>query len=73
MANVTVSAVYYGTKEAMIAEVGAHDCSSYDDGRFYVMADGDAQFCTDAFTTIRAAKEYAKELAAEYGCKIARV
>lgn len=63
----TITAVYYGKTEDMIAEVAAWDPRQIGvdkgDCRYLVMASGDAQFDTDYFRTKVEAVAYAKMVA----------
>lgn len=67
-------AVFYGTVDAMVAEIGALDPRSFDPAcRYLVQLVGDAQWDADTFRTKRDARETAKELAKIYGCKIVAI
>lgn len=64
-------AVFYGTVDAMVAEIGAIDPRSFDpDCRYLVQLVGDAQWDADMLRTKREARETAKALAKIYKCKI---
>ena len=74
-ANIT--AVYYGLREDMIAEVAAFDPSGFVAARqckYLVMPMGDAQFDTEWFASRKEAREQARYIATHYaGCKVCSV
>ena len=65
--NTKPVAVYWGDREAMVAEVSAFDpiqCgTSPHECRYLVMLSGDAQYDTEYFATKKDAQEHAKYLA----------
>jgi hypothetical protein len=70
MAEVKADRVFFGKREAMIAEVGAFaGCI----GKYLVMCDGPAQFDTEGADTLADARLIAKESADYYGVKTVRV
>jgi hypothetical protein len=70
MAEIKAERVFFGDREAMIAEVGAFGGAK---GKFLVMADGPAQFDTEGADTLKEARRLAKEVAEYYGAQTVRV
>lgn len=72
-----VDAVYFGTIDAMIAEVSAHDMGKAwfkETGyRYAVLVLGEAQYATDYFTYLADAKASAREAAKHYGVRTVRI
>jgi len=65
-----IDAVYYGKRDAMIAEVATKD---FYEGRYLVEIVGDGQWDAEGFSSIREARKYAKTLAAHYGVRTSHV
>lgn len=63
-------AVYFGLRDAMVAEVSAF---GFVEGKYLIMPAGDVQFDTEGADTLKDAKAIAAEQAAWLGCKIVRV
>lgn len=70
----SITTIYYGGAEDMMAEVGALDCRDWDSNLFYVMACGAEQFETDTFPTLAEARAYALDYASHYaGVTVAQI
>lgn len=70
--------VFYGARDAMVAEVAAFDPATIGiparECRYLVLPTGDSgDYDTEWFSSRKLAREFARDLAAQYQCKVTGV